>query len=117
MGVIELKNEKNGFHGLPPQKEPENSKPKRSRRDKVRLSGYKGDELVRVFCNTFGCTVRASSSGAHTRGHATLTRMVGGETITFHVPLHGEIPRDTVAKIIKDSGMTVREFGEGVRKR
>lgn len=112
MSAVKTRKKMNEFRGLPPQKEP-----KRAKKDKVRISGYMWKELVGVFCNTFGCTVRQSCSGGHTRGHVVLKREVDGRTITFHIPCHGEIPRDTVTRIIKESGMTLEEFSKGVRKR
>lgn len=42
--------------------------------------------------------------------HVRLERSIGGETIKLTVPLHDELKKGTLLRIIKDAKLTVEDF-------
>ena len=44
--------------------------------------------------------------------HVRLEKYVGNKTIKITVPLHSELKKGTLSRIIKDAGLTLEEFEE-----
>ena len=44
--------------------------------------------------------------------HVRLEKYVGNKTIKITVPLHSELKKGTLSRIIKDAGFTLEEFEE-----
>ncbi|HIH18184.1 MAG TPA: addiction module toxin, HicA family [Nanoarchaeota archaeon] len=67
-----------------------------------RISGY---EVIKILCNNFNFKVLRQKGS-----HVTLTN----DSIFLTVPLHKELDRGTLNSIIRDSGVSRREFLEYV---
>ena len=72
----------------------------------MKLLQISGKELVKILSKLGFETVRQRGS------HVRLEKKTNGETIKLTVPLHSQLKKGTLSRIIKDSKISEEEFSE-----
>ena len=65
-----------------------------------------GSQLVKFFCNKFDFSSTPGSRHLKLKGH------IKGKLRVFPVPMHRELAKGTLLGIIKEAGLTKKEFLE-----
>lgn len=70
-----------------------------------RLPAVSGKEVIKALSKAGFSVVRQKGS------HVRLEKIQGEKIIKLTIPIHKELKKGTLSKIINDAGMTIDEFG------